>query len=479
MGRGMGASCCRLSAICFGASRPGTRPGTPVSTRLPESYVYQPGESLRTGTWAEEREGMTTSGMTAAEPRGERLEPIRRLNRSAPADVRAIPPEAHLVFLSAVGGWADGVITELVAGGPSWSRVLAFARSERAVPALLRRLEALGVADELPSNVLAPLRQMANVEEFGMVVLEDRLRLLLARLGTHGLDVVLLKGAAVALHHLGGLEKRPMGDVDLLARPGEAERIQAVALDLGWTPVGRGLEEWMYVDMHHLKPLEAPDGLGFGLEVHTDLFPAWGPFGFSAPDIWRDAVQSGAWRGGVPIRVPSVQHQVLHTCLHFAWSHCFARGSWRMVRDLDVLLEDPGFDAPALTQLAREAGGASCVWWTLTLMQVLTGRPIPDGLLQELESSVPRTGRGIVLGHLVRESLRLPAPPGTLRLRKVLWTRAVAPRRNGHGAGRPWASGGRWPDPEDPFGTAGPRLDPWHVRAGGMLRYLSRIAAGG
>ena len=423
--------------------------------------------------------GMTMSRPTVAEGPGERLEPVRRPERRAFPDTRGIVPEAHLVFLSAAGGWADPVITELVASGLAWPRVLAYARSERAVPTILRRLEALGATDALPAEVLATLRKMANVEEFGMVVLEDRVRLLLDRLGTDGLDVVLLKGAAIALDRLGGLEKRPMGDVDLLARPGEADRVQAVALDQGWKPVGRGLEEWMYEDMHHLQPLEAPDGLGFGLEVHTDLFPAWGPFGFSARDIWRDAVPTGEWRATAGIRVPSVQHQLLHTCLHFAWSHCFSRGSWRMVRDLDLLLEDPDFDPAALAELARKTGGASCVWWTLTLLQVLTGRSLPDGLLEGLESFVPRTGRRIVLRHLVRESLRLPAPAGTLRLRKFLWTRAVAPGRNGHGAGRPWASGGRWPDPDDPLGTAGPRTDPWHVRAGGMLRYISSIATTG
>ncbi len=388
--------------------------------------------------------------------------------------------ELQLVLLCAAGEWADDRIRRLSRRELRWPWVVALAGREQATSVLVRRLKSLGV-DTVPPEHLEALERIGLVEEFRMSTLEERLDSLIDLLQDQGIQIVLLKGAGIALQTLGSLRERPMSDLDLLVRDDQAATAFSLAVGLDWVERGEGFEPGMYVDMQHLLPLKAGDGLGFGLEIHTDLFPRWNPFAFSAKDVWRQAVPLSSGSG---VLVPTPEHQLLHTCLHFAWSHSFRMGTWRMVRDLDALLAHPELDERRFAELAHEARGTTCVYWTLSLLNGLTRRSLPERLMTHLNrSSGPLPGRSLLrrplLSHLTSEALSRREFPGTRGLRRFLWSVAIGPGASGHGAGRPWTGAERWPTGEHtrPLAAGSSTRESWATRLQGLLAYSRQILA--
>ena len=392
--------------------------------------------------------------------------PAQRLSSVDP-----LSTEARVLLLTACGDWADGRIAEAMGERLDWASVLAFATREHACAPAASRLARVGVP-AAGLETLDALRRKGAVEEFRMALLEERLERLMARLDETGVEFVLLKGSAVALRYLGGLSARPMGDLDVLVRPERAMDARRLAGELGWV-TREGLRDEMYVGMPHLPPLVAGDGLGFGLEIHTALFSDGAPFLFAPEEIWRRATPLP--RAGSP-KVPATEHMLLHVFLHFAWSHCFRRGAWRTVRDLDTLAFDPALERGEFAQLVRDARAATCVYWTCALIEAITGRALPV-----VPSQGPQLRMGVlhawILRHLCIEAVYAPEVPGTRLLARVLWTLAVRPGASGHGVARPWKGDERWLDPSDELaasdrGSLGERLS-------GFVEYSGRVMGRG
>jgi hypothetical protein len=389
---------------------------------------------------------------------------------STPGHEPIIPSEARLVLLTACGEWADRAMAGILADPIDWRTVQAFATAEQACAATANRLARVGVPSA-GRDTLAALQRQGAVEEFRMELLEERLEKLMARFRGAGVDFVLLKGAAIALGYYGTLKSRPMGDIDILVRAERASAATTLARELDWVP-RKGLRDELYLGMPHLPPLVAADGLGFGLEIHTDLFPDHGPFRFGSEDVWRHARPLA--RAGGP-RVPRPEDLLLHSCLHFAWSHGFRRGAWRVVRDLDALLSDSGLHGDEFTRLATYARGETCVYWTFVLVGALTGRVTallpPDG-----PQIVGGPAHRAILRHLIFQSVYAPDVPGTRRLGRVMWSLAVRPRASGHGSARPWSAEQRW---ELATIAGGRSTGGLASRARGFFGYVGRLTGVG
>jgi hypothetical protein len=394
---------------------------------------------------------------------------------------RRLPLEDRLVFLTACGEWADEELRRCLHGEVDWRAVLALANAQYATSEVWHRLNRVG--RDLPAwppddEAVRAIRRMGRVLDFQMGILQERLEGFLGRLESEGLEVVLLKGAATGWKYFGGFRHRPMGDVDLLFAPHQAERAHQLAQETDWELPRSELRPHMYEGHHHLIQLEPEDGLHFALEVHTDLFPEWGPFRFSGEDVRRRARSLAMAPAGAP-RVPSPEDQLLHTCLHFAWSHTFHYGTWRTIRDVDALLADRELDLDVFARRASDGRGASCVHWSLAVIQQLVALPLPEDLLEALEAPRRPIFEGPLLRHLTHEARGRMPPAGIQRLRRALWTLAVNPSRSGHGSGRPWTRADRWPGPsEGELALPQHRPSTLAERARGLTSYLGFLARG-
>ncbi|HUK63018.1 MAG TPA: nucleotidyltransferase family protein, partial [Dongiaceae bacterium] len=281
--------------------------------------------------------------------------------------------EAQLLVLTA-GGPANERLARLLLAAPiDWTRLGYLAQHERATTVLWRWLARVG-RGHMPAGVEAGWRRCAMVAEFEALRLEQRLQETVTALAGAGIEVMLLKGSALAYTTYSSFTDRPMGDLDVLVRPEQARDAWALLQRLGWTwPATRWPAE-RYTDHQHLPPLLHADDPSIRLEVHTDLIPDGHPF--RMPALWPVA-QTIRLQACTAL-VPDPLHQLLHLCIHFAWSHQMQWGAWRTFRDVDALTRGGRFAWGRFAELARTSRAATICYWALRLARDLAGTAVPN-----------------------------------------------------------------------------------------------------
>ena len=273
------------------------------------------------------------------------------------------------------------------------------------------------------------------VSEFRMAHLESRLLSALDTLGEAEIDPVLLKGAALALTVYGSFVARPMSDVDLLVPRDDVMRAREALLASGWTEGVENSPEF-YEGHHHLQPLVDAQGTGTSLELHTSLFFEGHPFALTSDDIRRRADKVVV--RGRTVLVPSVHDQLLHLCLHFAWSHMMATGAWRAFRDLDALLRTERVDWKEFTKMALVARGGSACYWTFRLARTVAGISVPAWVERALAPPEPEFALRRLEQHFTYDLLPTENISPSLWLTYTMWRAGLRPRWSGHGRVRPW-----------------------------------------
>src|SRR5512140_1691228 len=343
----------------------------------------------------------------------------------------SLSPEAQLLLLTAGGEKNDPAIRALLAGPLDWAKLTWLAEQERATPVLWRRLSAIA---PLPDDA-QPLHRMSMVSEFRMAHLESRMLSALETLSDAEIEPVLLKGAALALTVYGSFVARPMSDVDLLVPREDVMRAHDALTASGWTEGVENSPEF-YEGHHHLQPLVDSQGTGTSLELHTSLFFEGHPFALTSDDIRRRAEKVVVH--GRTVLVPSVHDQLLHLCLHFAWSHMMATGAWRAFRDLDALLRTERVDWKEFTTLARDARGGSACYWTFRLARTVAGISVPRWVEQALAPPEPEFALRRLEQHFTYDLLPTENISPSLWLTYTMWRAGLRPRWSGHGRVRPW-----------------------------------------
>ncbi|MCG8469491.1 MAG: nucleotidyltransferase family protein [Gemmatimonadetes bacterium] len=348
---------------------------------------------------------------------------------------RHLAPEARLLF-DALRSVDDPRrrIRDLIEAGVDWSEFVKLGAREKLLPLMWRELAEH--ADALPSETMLTLRGLAAATEFSMATRDETLIEVVELLHGEGLDVLLLKGAALGKTVYSSFTLRPMGDLDLLLRRADAETAWATLRAAGWE---REMEDGdaSYEGHHHLPPLVDPARPTSIIELHHALVPPGVPFDIDTDALWGEASKvtlgsAGAW-------VPSPRWLLLHLSIHFAWSNQMRRGLGRTVRDVSKLLEVDPPDDDSFLELARSTRAATACYWTLRLSRSLGAGGVGDALLDGLRPRAPEP----VLDRLHRFYLTA-AIEGSVRserLARLMWSTGIRPRASGHGSSRPWNEG--------------------------------------
>src|SRR2546421_1310320 len=402
----------------------------------------------------------------AAQPRGVRS--------STPA---LLPPEAQFLIRTAGGSGTEALLRRLLNSQFDWLKLCALAQRERATLIVWQWLQRLGTAC-MPAEVANAWRSLAMVCEFESQRLEQCLQEAVDALAGQGIEVMLLKGSALAYTAYTSFAARPMGDLDILVRPEHAQQAWAVLQTRGWTwPSTRWPAEG-YPGHQHLPPLVDADGAGVRLEVHTDLLPAGHPFQLPREALWRDARTVRLNRQAV--RVPDPIRLLLHACIHFAWMHQLQWASWRAFRDVATLTSGGRFSWAPFVTLARDSRATTACYWALRLAQSLAGVAVPHGVLRALRPPRPELLATLLEYHY---SLQLfPTERGcpSVRLGRHLWALGMAPRWSGHRLIRPWHFDPLRPPAARAASVAWPRRLVNRIgTTAAAVAYLKRVTASG
>jgi hypothetical protein len=351
-------------------------------------------------------------------------------------------PEARLVFRSADPRCADAELARLAADVTDWERCVLLAEHELATASLWRALRDAGA--ELPAPVAEHLRRTAMFGDFRMQQLALRLQETVAAFAALGVPVVLLKGAALGALVDPTFRLRPMTDIDLLARPDDLARARAALVQAGWDETADpALRELLGSDHHHLPPFLDPRLPGLRVELHRSIFPSDHSFAFDESHLLRDARPAPAPFAGA--LVPSLEHLLLHACIHFAWQHSMHFGAWRTFRLAGAVVGARDFSWERFAATAHVAKAATSCYWTLRLAQRMSGLEVPVDVLERLAPPTAEFLRAALERHFIAALVPDEAPMSpSLGMSRLLWRLALRPRWSGHRAPRRWESDLEW-----------------------------------
>lgn len=227
------------------------------------------------------------------------------------------------------------------------------------------------------------------------------------------LDLLVLKGAALAETVYPRPSLRRFGDLDVLVRRADAARARALLESLGyiadplaWEDLGRRRDGQVNFFNHTERGSVI-------VEMHTELVNNDLFFGQIHVD------DAGLWERAQTVRLAGVdaqtlgpEDQLLHLCLHLAGHYLAAPQS---LRDIAQIISVRQIDWPLFVRLARQANCATACFAGLFAAARLLGPPIPSAVLDALAPRAARQrleqiaeARAADVAEAHTERLRLP-----------------------------------------------------------------------
>ena len=262
---------------------------------------------------------------------------------------------------------------------------------------------------------LIPMTPTSSEDEIKALVqfafFRPHLAELLQACRAEALDLLVLKGAALAETVYPRLSLRRFGDLDILVRQSEIVRARVLLESLGYAP---DLQQWeelatgRYCQTNFFKHTERGAVV---IELHTELINNplfFEVIRFDDEGVWQRA--RSVKLAGEEARVLGVEDQLLHLCLHLA---CHTLAAPASLRDIHQICLVDRTDWLLLAAIAKRARAKAACFAGLYAARQFLGTAVPEMVLDEL---APRFGRGLlqrltmarVHDEAQSEKLRLP-----------------------------------------------------------------------
>jgi hypothetical protein len=323
-----------------------------------------------------------------------------------------------------------------MAGRIDWAELTRLAIESHATPGLWNVVSRF---PDLPAEAEI-LQSVAVLNDFRRYHIRSLTGRVIGELAQQGIEVLALKGAALLAGAVARPTPRTMSDIDLLVVRGSPEDAWNICRKNGWTLVNESWTQELYQSHHHLAPLLDPDGVKVGLELHRTLLTGIDRLGIDVPAfIARSRL---VMVGDTPVRVPSVEDLLLHTCLHFAWSNKLHRGAWHAYADVHSILADQGFNWDRFLASMSSRRSRRCAYWTLRIGRAVADLPVPDEILKRLDpESGGRYGR-LLERHFATQITNVNAEASIAqRARRWLWFTAMQESATSAEADELWNEG--------------------------------------
>ena len=239
-----------------------------------------------------------------------------------------------------------------------WHRLLNLAAENGVVLPVYRTLSEEGVA--IPDFFASATHACSQAAEIFSAELES----LLKEFAAWGIDVLPLKGPALAESLYGDATMRQCNDLDLLVRGDDYPRAETLLLRLGFAASSE-------MDDYHRRFVRN----GVPVELHFGIAsPRYFPFDLDR--VWRRSTE-GAFRGS-PMRVMSDDDLVLFLCLH-GLKHGFSRLIW--ILDVSRSLNRiPIGHYETLMQRARREGQEAWLLIGCEVVREMLPQQLPPGI---------------------------------------------------------------------------------------------------
>lgn len=272
-------------------------------------------------------------------------------------------------------------ISELASADLDWNQFASISYAHGIAPLIYHSLVQSDAVDLIPAAAAQPLRNSYYANAARNSLLYDDLQKLLLALRQEKIDVIVLKGAALAEIVYPHRALRPMIDIDLLVRKEQLSKVESKLLEMGYRFHGHGRTKEFYLDhRYHWVFAKRSD---MSIEIHWHIKRPEGPFNIDIDEFWKRA--QGTKIASVETLVLWPEHLVLYVCQHM-WKHNLLGG----IRPLCDIAEATKYyadriDWTKLTNTSSQWEMNPCSYLGLSLARGLLGAPIPEHVLKDLE----------------------------------------------------------------------------------------------
>ena len=123
---------------------------------------------------------------------------------------------------------------EIIKKDINWNQVFETAKAHSVAPLMYPNLEKLNKDHSLPKNIIFQFRKSYHSTGIRNTKLYDELAVLLKDFKENNIEVMLLKGAALAIFVYKNIALRPMGDVDILIKKEDAGKGEEILIRNGY-----------------------------------------------------------------------------------------------------------------------------------------------------------------------------------------------------------------------------------------------------
>jgi hypothetical protein len=325
---------------------------------------------------------------------------------------RVHPSEADYERMREIAGRLDEA---------GWEMVLAIAENDGMQPLVFQHAADAGLLAHMPPIIADLLAHAYRITWIYNRRLRGELAALLAELRSQGVDVLLVKGIALAGRYYGEIAERPISDIDLLVHPDDVDTCRQMLIRRGYTPTP-GMEKSSEWRARVNRALAYHHALGFEVEIHWAL-ASLPPYMASFPldSIWCRAEHIEL--AGRPARYLSAADELRYLCYHYAAQHQDRRLIWLVDIAERVRVLPPTWDWGEFSAETIALGLAMPVASTLGSAERILGLSLPPGSLLELRqaAALPQEQRAWRAARADRNSPR--AQYAHLRVQRTIASR--------------------------------------------------------
>ncbi len=260
---------------------------------------------------------------------------------------------------------------------PDWDRFLKAAKRHGIGPLLYHNLAKSRTY--VPPWVLKHLGEQYYLNTIRNDFFYDELGRILGALKDKRIDVIVMKGAALAETVYLDRGLRAFSDIDLLIRKKDLNRAEDVLVMLGYTldtyAVPRDFGEKFDYHLRYTRGASI-------IELHWELGLRNGIYKYmkiKADTIWKDAGESRV--AGNYGLIPSAEYSIILSCIHSA-KHKYSRLIW--LYDIRQIAQNHSIDWAYLIRSTKSGRTSKSVFYGLFFTEGLLGPILPEYVLDEL-----------------------------------------------------------------------------------------------
>lgn len=268
----------------------------------------------------------------------------------------------------------------------NWHYILRNAHQNRITPFLYDNLLKFDREKRVPNWVTQELAQTYHYVGFQNLRFYEELKNILLYFKNLGIDVVVLKGAALAEIMWGNVALRQMEDIDLLVGEHDLERVDQMFSELGYISYeGYKSKDWYTRNHHHLAPYYKPDK-GVVIEIHRNIVSPNKLFNIDIGKMWERAQDIRI--EGVETKILSPEDLIIHLCLHLSYCDLFI-GKIRDIIDLSQAIRyyNGGINWDWIIKEANEKKLTKFIYYPLYLAAGLLNAGIEKEILDSFKDN--------------------------------------------------------------------------------------------